>query len=206
MGKADEEDISVSCVCKRFEQYGLLCRHAFLVLRMFELDEIPEKYVLKRWRRDTVVNKANSSLFVKDSSNVNIDKANQLVREIMVATEYLSSRYFTNIEELTKVRDQLKILMEKAEGSKTGPILKKKDMMASLLGYDQPTTTNLRLPCGIRNKGRGSHKRIKSKKEMAASRAGKRRRACGVCGKLGHDIRTCTSLVGKEPGKEPVGN
>lgn len=195
MGKAND-DISASCSCKRFEQYGLLCRHVFLVFRMLELEEIPEKYVLKRWRRDVVANKANCSVFLEASSNVNIDKANQVVREIMFASEYLSSRYFTNIEELVKLRDQLQGMMEKADESfRSRPVLKKKDIMSSLLGYNQPSTSTLKLPSGIRNKGRGSHKRIKSKKEKAIGRAGKRRRECGVCGLLGHDIRTCKEVI-----------
>ena len=96
--KTDDDDISVSCVCKRFEKYGLLCRHIFLVFRMLEIEEIPDKYVLKRWRRDAVVNKAKYSVSVGESANVDIDKANHIVRDIMVATEYLSSRYFTNLE------------------------------------------------------------------------------------------------------------
>ncbi|XP_021996142.1 protein FAR1-RELATED SEQUENCE 5-like [Helianthus annuus] len=138
-----DDDFSASCSCKRFEQYGLLCRHVFLVIRMFEIEEIQ-----------------------KNSSNVNIDKANQVVLEIMFASECLCNRYFTNNEELIKIRDQLKGMIQKAdESSKTGPVLKKKDMLASLLGYNQPSTSIVKLPPGIRNKGRGSHRRIKSKKE-----------------------------------------
>ncbi|XP_022019519.1 protein FAR1-RELATED SEQUENCE 5-like [Helianthus annuus] len=130
------------------------------------------------------------------SSNVNIDMANQVVHEIMFASECLCSRYFTNNEELIKIRDQLKGMIEKAdESSKTSPVLKKKDMMASLLGYNQPSTSSVKLPPCIRNKGHGSHRRIKSKKEKAASRMGKRRRGCKVCGKIGHNIRTCKALV-----------
>ncbi|XP_022023583.1 protein FAR1-RELATED SEQUENCE 5-like [Helianthus annuus] len=195
LAKVDDE-FSASCSCKRFEQYGLLCRHVFLVIRMFEIEEIPEKYILRRWRREAVRNRANCSFFAEDSSNVNIDEANQVVREIMLASECLCNRFFSNNEELIKIRDELKGMIQKAdESSKTGLVFKKKDMMASLLGYNLPSTSTVKLPPGIRNKGRGSHRRIKSKKEKAASRMGKRHRGCKVCGMVGHDIRTCSALV-----------
>ncbi|XP_035832856.1 protein FAR1-RELATED SEQUENCE 5-like [Helianthus annuus] len=126
LAKADDA-FSASCSCKRFEQYGLLCRHVFLVIRMFKIEEIPEKYILRRWRREAVRNRANCSFFAEDSSNVNIDEANQVVCEIMFASECLCNRYFSNNEELIKIRDQLKGMIQKAdESSKTGLVFKKK--------------------------------------------------------------------------------
>ncbi|XP_076907518.1 protein FAR1-RELATED SEQUENCE 5-like [Bidens hawaiensis] len=191
----DDNDFSASCSCKRFEQYGLLLRHVFVAFRVLEIVGIPKKYILRRWMRDAVSVKSKCSIFGKDVANGNIDKANEIVRDIMFATENICNMFFTDIEELSKVRDQINGIRGKAEeGSQAKPILKKNDMLASLLGYDQPSTSTIRVPTGIRNKGRGSHKRIKSIKEIAASHIGKRSRTCSVCGEGGHDIRTCEKL------------
>ncbi|XP_076931422.1 protein FAR1-RELATED SEQUENCE 5-like [Bidens hawaiensis] len=169
------------------------------------IDEIPKKYILRRWMRDAVSNKSKCSIFGKDVANGNIDKANEIVRDIMFATENICNMLFTDIEALSKVRDQINDMREKAEeGSQAKPIFKKNDMLASLLGYDQPSTSTIRVPTGIRNKGRGSHKRFKSLKEIAASRAGKRSRVCSVCGEGGHDIRTCKKMPVYPP-KHPPG-
>ncbi|GJV91597.1 FAR1 DNA binding domain, zinc finger, SWIM-type, MULE transposase domain containing protein, partial [Tanacetum coccineum] len=43
--------IVVSCSCRRFDLYGLLCHHIFYVLRMNNVDEFPREYVLDRWSK-----------------------------------------------------------------------------------------------------------------------------------------------------------
>ena len=41
----------VSCQCKHFECHGIICRH---MIFLFDLNniEVPEKYILRRWRKD----------------------------------------------------------------------------------------------------------------------------------------------------------
>ncbi|KAK1431648.1 hypothetical protein QVD17_08161 [Tagetes erecta] len=43
-----EQDLTISCNCNRFEQFGLLCQHSFYVLRIFEIREFPKKYICRR--------------------------------------------------------------------------------------------------------------------------------------------------------------
>ncbi|KAK9073289.1 hypothetical protein SSX86_007613 [Deinandra increscens subsp. villosa] len=54
-----ESDMTIYCECRRFESFGLLCRHIFYVLRQMDIREFPKKYVLRRWRRDVVPNDSN---------------------------------------------------------------------------------------------------------------------------------------------------
>ncbi|XP_062155293.1 protein FAR-RED IMPAIRED RESPONSE 1-like [Alnus glutinosa] len=43
----------VNCSCRLFESRGILCKHAISVLTAFEdVDLLPEKYFLNRWRKD----------------------------------------------------------------------------------------------------------------------------------------------------------
>ena len=37
-----------------FEHLGILCRHIFCVFKFYGIEQIPEKYILKRWRRDVI--------------------------------------------------------------------------------------------------------------------------------------------------------
>ncbi|KAK1257693.1 Protein FAR1-RELATED SEQUENCE 6 [Acorus gramineus] len=42
----------VSCICKSFEFRGILCRHALCILRSEFVTEMPDKYLMNRWRKD----------------------------------------------------------------------------------------------------------------------------------------------------------
>ncbi|GJU86818.1 FAR1 DNA binding domain, zinc finger, SWIM-type, MULE transposase domain containing protein, partial [Tanacetum coccineum] len=47
-----KSEVKLHCSCNRYEAYGLLCRHAFYVLRMNNVKEFPENYVHKRWLKN----------------------------------------------------------------------------------------------------------------------------------------------------------
>lgn len=42
----------VECDCKMFETHGILCRHCIRVLDQHLFGEVPNKYILLRWRKD----------------------------------------------------------------------------------------------------------------------------------------------------------
>ncbi|XP_022844850.1 protein FAR1-RELATED SEQUENCE 5-like [Olea europaea var. sylvestris] len=46
------ETSEVMCSCHLFEFRGIVCRHAITVLDRNDLTRMPEKYILRRWRRD----------------------------------------------------------------------------------------------------------------------------------------------------------
>ncbi|XP_076942859.1 protein FAR1-RELATED SEQUENCE 5-like [Bidens hawaiensis] len=148
-------DSTISCGCKRFEHYGLLCRHSLYILNFFRV----------------------------------------ISREITLADEYLINSYATDVDELTKVRDQMNIMIKQADETRYKRThLSKRDRFAAILGYDQASEVTVRVPSGIKNKGCGSYKWIKSQKEIAISRSRKKYRECKVCYKQGHNSRTCPEL------------
>ncbi|XP_074271366.1 protein FAR1-RELATED SEQUENCE 5-like [Silene latifolia] len=63
-----------SCSCKLFERKGLLCCHIFSVLKGKQITKIPEKYILKRW--------------TKNSYRTTFDDAHGIVDENADATHY----------------------------------------------------------------------------------------------------------------------
>jgi hypothetical protein len=42
------ESRNISCSCNKFEMCGILCCHALVVLRDERVDDVDERYVLKR--------------------------------------------------------------------------------------------------------------------------------------------------------------
>ncbi|XP_021854247.1 protein FAR1-RELATED SEQUENCE 6 isoform X2 [Spinacia oleracea] len=46
------ETSEVSCDCRLFESCGIMCRHIIKVYDMNLIEDVPEKYILRRWRKD----------------------------------------------------------------------------------------------------------------------------------------------------------
>ncbi|XP_024990705.1 uncharacterized protein LOC112524992 [Cynara cardunculus var. scolymus] len=50
----DIREESFDCSCNHFVRNGILCRHAFKVMLNSDVQSIPEKYILPRWRGELV--------------------------------------------------------------------------------------------------------------------------------------------------------
>lgn len=48
------ETREAQCSCKMFETHGIICRHQIRVYYKMHIEAIPDKYVLRRWRKDVV--------------------------------------------------------------------------------------------------------------------------------------------------------
>ncbi|XP_021988872.1 protein FAR1-RELATED SEQUENCE 5-like [Helianthus annuus] len=51
-------DMTMSCSCNRYEQFGLLCAHIFCVLRFLDIRQFPERYIMRRWTREATADQA----------------------------------------------------------------------------------------------------------------------------------------------------
>ena len=72
----NSDDVTALCTCKRFEQYGLLCRHIFFVFRLFRVNNFPKNYIMKRWTKDVVPNEINHSF---DTADFGDEKSKQVL-------------------------------------------------------------------------------------------------------------------------------
>ena len=43
---------SITCSCRKFDTFGILCSHALKVFELNDVKVIPENYILKRWTRE----------------------------------------------------------------------------------------------------------------------------------------------------------
>ncbi|XP_076927187.1 protein FAR1-RELATED SEQUENCE 5-like [Bidens hawaiensis] len=186
-------DSTISCGCKRFEHYGLLCRHSLYILNLFRVTRFPKKYMVDRWKRDAGVNPRTAP--ISTFGNDKYLKVKEISREITLAGEYLINSYATDVDELTKVRDLMNIMIKQADETRYKRThLSKRDRFAAILGYDQPSEVTVRVPSVIKNKGCGSHKRIKSQKEIAISRSGKKYRECKIQAQILEDTKNRAAL------------
>ncbi|KAH7518486.1 hypothetical protein FEM48_Zijuj09G0176500 [Ziziphus jujuba var. spinosa] len=48
----DKEKYEIKCACRLFEFKGILCKHSLSVLIKVQIKQVPEKYILARWRKD----------------------------------------------------------------------------------------------------------------------------------------------------------
>lgn len=48
----NQEDCDLHCECRHFEFRGILCRHILSILPLVDIEKVPSKYVLQRWRKD----------------------------------------------------------------------------------------------------------------------------------------------------------
>ncbi|CAI9300121.1 unnamed protein product [Lactuca saligna] len=67
------KDGSFKCTCMHFEHVGILCRHIFCVFKYYDIEQLPEKYILKRWRREVIPTKLLRRRFTKSFDDSNSD-------------------------------------------------------------------------------------------------------------------------------------
>ncbi|XP_058752672.1 protein FAR1-RELATED SEQUENCE 5-like [Vicia villosa] len=48
----DRTSISITCSCRKFETFGILCSHALKVFEVNDVKAIPVRYILRRWTRE----------------------------------------------------------------------------------------------------------------------------------------------------------
>ncbi|XP_076917593.1 protein FAR1-RELATED SEQUENCE 5-like [Bidens hawaiensis] len=92
------EECTATCSCKRFEQYGLVCRHIFYVMNMYQVKKFLKRYINDRWRKEVVVN--IRTVPMSEFGNDQNRKIKEISREIKYAGEYLINSYVADIDEL----------------------------------------------------------------------------------------------------------
>ncbi|XP_010322661.1 protein FAR1-RELATED SEQUENCE 8 [Solanum lycopersicum] len=107
----DKIGVEVRCMCSCFNFRGYLCRHALSVLNYNGIEEIPNHYILTRWRKDF------KRLYAPELGSSNIDISNpvqlfdhlhrramQVVDEGMVSQHHYMVAWQAFKESLNKVR------------------------------------------------------------------------------------------------------
>ncbi|XP_035841398.1 protein FAR1-RELATED SEQUENCE 5-like [Helianthus annuus] len=165
-----EDEMTVYCTCKRFTQFGLLCSHVFCVLRMLDVREFPQLYILRHWTREAVPNSACGAILGMNERDNRYNEVNHIVREITYSTESVINKLVTNFDALCSFRDHVVNFFQTAdEAVVNAPRKSRRERFAEITGNTQPSIVTVRVLVGTGYKGMGKPKRMKSKREIAIS-------------------------------------
>ncbi|XP_024958987.1 protein FAR1-RELATED SEQUENCE 5-like [Cynara cardunculus var. scolymus] len=186
---------TIECECHLFTRNGYLCRHAFKVLINDEVEFIPDRYVLRRWKRQLVPVQIQSARVRYDVVDAEKDKCivdvYSKVDEIISITRNDKSI----LARLERNLDKFIVDIEK-EVPYEDPSQQKLDAIREHLGVSIPDEVDILPPSGIRNKGCDTGKRLVSVSEKIQTNSKKAKRKCAICGqRSGHDSRNCPELL-----------
>ncbi|XP_023766204.2 protein FAR1-RELATED SEQUENCE 4-like [Lactuca sativa] len=152
--KAEEKEIN--CSCEHFKCMGILCRHAFRIMMRCGVKEIPERYILKRWRKDVISRNYRFSYVQSDSGDCeNVKLVNDSYVDILRDDK----------KRLALFAEKQQMLLKEFESDYISPGLKSKidgEVVCKLLGVTIPIPEeiNIHVPEVQSNKGSGIKKRI----------------------------------------------
>ncbi|RYQ83165.1 hypothetical protein Ahy_B10g101790 [Arachis hypogaea] len=159
----------VKCHCLLFESMGILCRHSLSVLSFERVDNVPPKYILKRWsknikRRHTHIKSSQDDPQLEPRSK----RFDELVFRSHNICEFASeSEEFTGIlhRAFDKVMTEMEEYQERSKGK-------------SLLTHEEATLSNvndLQSPLRVKTRGRPKN-RLESNLEKKISNAMKKKK------------------------------
>ncbi|KAK9905242.1 hypothetical protein M0R45_000354 [Rubus argutus] len=183
-----------SCTCKKFESAGIPCRHILgYLLKVQEVDYLPEQYILKRWT------KVAKSMTIKDLDGMKITDTNALVVKRSTLFHHASlviDKVLTSPDEASTIfiealNNVLKKLKEMhVDNGESASVSKKLPSDVVQHRYNEPNQVRAK-GCGKRLK-KGKEK--EKKKSTSASTIDIRKcHGCGLYGQL-HDKQNCPAL------------
>uniref|UniRef100_A0A803MY26 SWIM-type domain-containing protein n=1 Tax=Chenopodium quinoa TaxID=63459 RepID=A0A803MY26_CHEQI len=185
-----------SCTCRMFESQGVLCRHILFVMKGKCVREIPDAYILNRWRKDALKKASVIDVALDDASKY--DKKKQLVSDVwskIFSCVSLTDQSEDDLSELIKTLSSFEEQMISKNNPENAPSSKEvKDADIQVLVGSNKVDVNALPQNQCLNKGSArSSKSLKSAKEIATKAKSKKGRTCIACGKSGvsHDSRNC---------------
>ncbi|XP_074266127.1 protein FAR1-RELATED SEQUENCE 2-like [Silene latifolia] len=194
--EVDVDGKTLVCSCKRFQRFGILCRHCVWVLHNKGFDEIPSEYLLPRWSNYAtfrpIFNVVGTSL---EGDCASIDTRQNTISELWSGVFTAVSLVEDDEEKEKELLELLQSFNEKLLISSSGGKSKsKKTQIETLLGSKIPTKAHILPPNQAKNKGSG--RRMTSEKEKAMEEHAKPLRKCRACGEMArHDSRNCPSQL-----------
>ncbi|PWA90943.1 Zinc finger, SWIM-type [Artemisia annua] len=187
------QDGSVECTCRHFIRFGFLCRHAFCALKNRDVQMIPEKYILRRWRRDIIPPSLRRNTNRYGEKNIPIEKLTNEATFVLDECLYLLGK---DEGKLGKFVEQLKSIKKGIEDEAPKPPSRKKEIenvLEDVYAVKKPEKPKVKNPSKASTKGWSKEARRKSGREIALEETSKRKRKCGFCGEKTnkHTKMTC---------------
>ncbi|XP_023745083.1 uncharacterized protein LOC111893252 [Lactuca sativa] len=183
------KDGSFKCTCMHFEHVAILCRHIFCVFKFYGIEKIPEKYILKRWRRDVIpielLKRRFNSSFDDSNSDMTAIDIFSTVDHCVPFLSHDAAKLKLYLDEQNKLKKKF------IDDCPTHDLPTRADQFKKLLGVVSPDVVSdvgdIQNPTDIRNKGCSScGERLKSTKEMIEKESSKPKRKCATCEQMVH--------------------
>nr|KAJ0191736.1 hypothetical protein LSAT_V11C800439320 [Lactuca sativa] len=167
---------------------GILCKHAFTIMMRRGVKEIPERCILKRWRKDVISRNYHYSSHQSDLG----DHEN---------VKLVNNSYYKEKKKLDLFVEKQKILLKGTDSDYTSVGLKSKtdgEVVCKLMSVSVPIPEeiNIHVRQVQNNKGSKIKKRIPSAGEIAYVNSKKEHKMCLGCGEqVSHNLRTCSVTI-----------
>ncbi|CAI9302702.1 unnamed protein product [Lactuca saligna] len=188
----------VKCICELFKQMGILCRHVFAVLKNNHIEEIPEQYIMRRWRRDII----SSHLLVSKNGLAELeDETFKLLIEAYSNLEYCLERLQNDKDKLEEFMRTTRTMRKvfKQDSDNTIALDESDEAVFRLFGVIIPEQIEVNVPPMMHNKGSGTKKRMVSAAERAVASSKSGSRKCTGCNLyVNHNWRTCKVRIARE--------
>ncbi|TVU39056.1 hypothetical protein EJB05_12459 [Eragrostis curvula] len=111
--KFDALDGSATCSCKKFEAVGIQCCHILKVLDLKNIKELPEQYILKRWRKDArSVQIGEEPTYGSSSSIITQPSSEARFSNMCRLANLIASRAARSEEAMSYIENQSSILLK----------------------------------------------------------------------------------------------
>ncbi|XP_021829722.1 protein FAR-RED IMPAIRED RESPONSE 1-like [Prunus avium] len=167
-------DQEVKCNCCLFEFKGILCRHAIYVLTHHEIDLIPDKYIMRRWRKDVKrchtrvkVNYADWKATPEAQRSTKMQKTFDDIKELANSSDDKCMIVMTWMHKLMKEISNYDGVDSRNQQASQSPIGKKSENDVNGISN---SSRRILTPLAVRSKGRPPSKRKQSMTEQAIKR------------------------------------
>nr|GEW97085.1 zinc finger, SWIM-type [Tanacetum cinerariifolium] len=189
----NHEDGSVECTCRHFLGYGFLCRHVFCVLKNCNIEVIPERYILRHWRRNLIppaLRKNTNRYGEKDKAIEKLtNEANFVVDECLFLLRKDEEQLKQFVEKLENVKKEIQVKVPNPPSQKMG------DAIEDIYAIKKPKQNLVNNPQKASKKGGRRGEQRKSGREIAMKAKAKRARKCGYCAeKTNKHVKTTCPL------------
>ncbi|XP_031131766.1 protein FAR-RED IMPAIRED RESPONSE 1-like [Ipomoea triloba] len=191
--KYERANNEVECSCGKFTKLGILCRHAFVVLKDEDAETIPLKYIVPKWTKNARAH--NTSSVGTDQSATCNKEADGVKLAAQLWKEFYNCMALSK-GDMPEMKEMLNFMLEhkgkllKSKG-KTQNKSNNSQLLETFYGTPASTTITVKPPQISKNKGSG--KRLKSAREKAIEKKKKDGRKCHYCDEqpARHDFRNC---------------
>ncbi|GKD89873.1 zinc finger, SWIM-type containing protein [Tanacetum coccineum] len=158
-----------------------------------DIEMIPEKYILRRWRRDIIPPALRRNPNRYGEKNETIEKltneANFVVDECLFLLSKDEDKLAKFVEQLKNIKNEVQSQVPKPPSQKT------RDVIKYMYAIEKPKQNNINNLQGAINKGDRRGERRKSGRELALKAKTKQSKKCGHCGEKTnkHTKTTCPS-------------